>query len=52
VLFSAPGLEDLWELHVSALSGQQDLAQRDRTFTGTNARNGFAQTCAAPSRRR
>ena len=93
VLFSAPGLEDLWQLHFSQLSGQEYTvpgafiantideppaampidaiaapapgpgatpppahngaaywikisAQRDGTFTVTNARNGFAKTYA------
>jgi competence protein ComEC len=94
VLHSAPGLEDLWQLHFSLLSGQEYTvpgafiantvdeqpatmpiegiaapppgpnappppahngtahwlkisAQRDGTFTVTNARNGFAKTYAA-----
>ena len=98
VLFSAPGLEDLWQLHFSQLSGQEYTvpgafiantideppaampidaiaapapgpgatpppahngaaywlkisAQRDGTFTVTNARNGFAKTYEAASRR-
>ena len=97
VLYSAPGLEDLWQLHFSQLSGQEYTvpgvfianthrrapaampidaiaagpgagaapppahngaaywikisAQRDGTFTVTNARNGFAKTYEAASRR-
>jgi len=98
VLFSAPGLEDLWQLHFSQLSGQEYTvpgafiantidepsasmqidaiaapppgpgatpppahngaahwikisAQRDGTFTVTNARNGFAKTYEAASSR-
>jgi len=94
VLFSSPGLEDLWQLHFSLLSGQEYTvpgafianlvdeqpaampiegiaapapgsaappppahngaaywikisAQRDGTFTVSNARNGFAKTYAA-----
>jgi competence protein ComEC len=97
VLFSAPGLEDLWQLHFSLLSGQEYTvpgafiantideptaampiealaapapgpgappppahdgaaywlkisAQRDGTFTVTNARNGFAKTYAGAAR--
>jgi competence protein ComEC len=96
VLFSSPGLEDLWQLHFSQLSGQEYTvpgafiantvdqqpaampieavappapgtgapppahdgaafwikisAQRDGTFTVTNARNGFAKTYATRSR--
>ncbi len=98
VLFSAPGLEDLWQLHFSQLSGQEYTvpgafiantvdeqpptmpidaiaapapgpgaalppahngaaywikiaAERDGTFTVTNARNGFAKTYTADPRR-
>ncbi|HZF31534.1 MAG TPA: MBL fold metallo-hydrolase [Gammaproteobacteria bacterium] len=97
VLFAAPGLEDLWQLHFSQLGGQEYTvpgafiantvdeqpaampiepvaaaapgagappapvhngkaywlkvaAQRDGTFTVTNARNGFAKTYAAARR--
>ena len=97
VLFSSPGLEDLWQMHFSLLSGQEDTvpgvfiantvdqqpvampiaaieppapgpgaspppahdgpaywikiaAQRDGSFTVTNARNGFAKTYAAAKR--
>ena len=94
VLFGSPGLEDLWQMHFSLLSGQEFTvpgafiantvdqqpaampiaaieppapgpgsspppvhdgpaywikiaAQRDGSFTVTNARNGFAKTYAA-----
>jgi competence protein ComEC len=96
VLFSAPGLEDLWQMHFSLLSGQEYTvpgafiantldepltampiealaapapgsgaappahngaaywlkvsAQRDGTFTVTNARNGFTKTYAGVTR--
>jgi competence protein ComEC len=96
VLFSAPGLEDLWQMHFSLLSGQEYTvpgafianttdeqpatmpieaiaapapgpgappppahngraywlkisAQRDGTFTVTNARNGFTKSYAGVS---
>src|SRR6185312_13858814 len=59
VLFSSPGLEDLWEMHFSPLRGQQApaapthngksnyfkiVAQQDGTFTITNTRNNFSKT--------
>lgn len=97
IIFSSPGLEDLWQLHFSLLSGQEYTvpgmfiantpddqpasmpiapmtapqpgpgtppppahngtsywikvsAQRDGTFTVTNARNGFSKTYKAISR--
>jgi competence protein ComEC len=97
VLFSAPGMEDLWQVHFSLLSGQEYTvpglfiantvddppaavpvaampqpqpgaqvppppahngaahwlkvsAERDGTFTVTNARNGFSKTYRARSR--
>jgi hypothetical protein len=98
IIYSAPGLEDLWQLHFSLLSGQEYTtpgvfiangiddqpatipvaampppqpgpnvppppahngtaywikvsAQKDGTFTVTNARNGFNKTYRSPSSR-